>query len=443
MDFELHPIEVDRALRRAHEAWLSWKLREPVLEEEGDEHHPLATYRTVTGLSVFRAIGGLPEGDPLRAPLRRWVYRLAEQRIDHPTLSALTRARLSEHHHPDMPARQAASFAEMLKRALGDAPRREPWTRLLLVHAPPVSALGVELWQRRAEVARRMGLAHPGEIEAPMADVAAVADSLAAATRDRVRELGLGSLWGYLERAIGADVSGQWPARLSSQRLYDFFRESSLLRSLDIATAPLPRSVGAASFIRALALLGGAWFEALAPRDQPFVVARDPYGLGRHEAASLFAMLPLNPRFARLHLDVSPHALPDMQRRLAQIALLDLATMAFRVRLRKPALAGEQPFREAFADLASTDLTLSLPQAAAGALFPLGVEDEQALVGRLLAVARTEALIEAHDEDWFKNPRAIEQLRAEASLPPATTVEPERVERALAQTLKRLQQLLR
>ncbi len=443
MDFELHPVEVDRALRRAHDAWLSWKLREPLLEEEGDEHHPLAAYRSITGLSAFRAITGLPESDPLRVPLRRWVYRLAEQRINHPTLSALTRERLSEHRHPDMPARQAASFAEMLKRALGDAMRREPWTRLLLEHAPAVSGRSVELWQRRGEIAQRMGLAHPGEIESPMADVTALADSLTLTTRDRVRELGLGSLSAYIERAIGADVPGQWPARLSSQRLYDFFREGSLLRSLDIAAAPLPGSFGAASFVRALGLLGAAWFEALAPRDQPFVVAHDPYGLGRHEAASLFSALPLNPRFARLHLDVSPHALPDMQRRLAQIALLDLATLAFRVRLRGPALAGERSFREAFAELAGADLTLSLPPSAAGAIFPLGVEDEQALVGRLLAVARTEALIEAHDEDWFRNPRAIEQLRAEASLPPTTTVEPERVQRALEQTTKRLQALLR
>jgi hypothetical protein len=157
----------------------------------------------------------------------------------------------------------------------------------------------------------------------------------------------------------------------------------------------------------------------------------------------LFSALPLNPRFARLHLDVSPQVLPDMQRRLAQIWLLDLATLAFRVRLRGPALAGENEFREAFAELASADLMLSLPEAAAGALFTLGIEDETALVGRLLAVSRTEALIEAHDEDWFRNPRAIEQLRAEASLPPSTTVEPERVKLALEQTIKRLQALLR
>jgi hypothetical protein len=442
VDFEFHPLEVDRRLRRAHRTWLAGKLRRRAPEGD-DDPDPLATYRSVTGLSLFRRVSELPESEPLRAPLRRWVYRLAEQRINQAALSELERVRHEQHRHPDMPERRAVSFAALLTRALGDAPRREPWTRLLVEHAPPISARSVELWQRRREVALRLGLDHPGQIEAPLADVAAVADSLTLTTRERVRELGLVSLTDYFERAIGADVPGEWPARLTTQRLFDYFREGELLRSLELQAAPLPASVGAASFCRALGLVGGAWFEALAPRDQPFVIAHDPYGLERHEAAALLSLLPLNARFARRHLDISPRALPDVRRRLAQIWLLDLAVSAFRVRLRKPALASERAFRETFSELANGDLTLSLPEAAAGALFPLGIEDEQALLGRLLAVARTEALMEAHDEDWFRNPRAIEQLRAEARLPPASQADPDAVGRALALTKQRLQEFLR
>jgi hypothetical protein len=442
VDFEFHPVEIDRHLRRAQRSWLAWKLGER--KPDGDEDpHPLGAYRSVTGFSLFRRVTEMPESDPLRAPLRRWVYRLAEQRIDQPTLSALDRERHLEHRHPDMPVRQAVSVATLLTRALGDGPRREPWARLLVEFAPPISARSVELWQRRREIARRFGLADPREIEAPLPDVAGVADSLSRTTRERVSELALGSLAGYFERAIGADVPGQWPARITPQRLLDYFRDGDLLRSLAIEAAPLPESSGAASLGRALGLLGGAWYEALAPQDQPFVVAHDPYGLRRHEAAALFALLPLNARFALRYLDISPHALPDMQRRLAQIWLLDLAVAAFRVRLRQPALSGERPFREAFSELAHRDLTLSLPETVAGALFPLGIEDEQALLGRLLAPVRAEALVEAHDEDWFRNPRAIEQLRAEASLPPTTQADPDEVARALALTKRRLETLLR
>jgi hypothetical protein len=446
VDFEFNPIEVDRVLRRAHQSWLAWKLRDRTLDgldSEDTDAHPLAAYRSVTGLSLFRRVGEMPQNDPLREPLRRWIYRLAEQRIDQAPSNALARERTKQHRPPDAPGRQAVSFGQMLTRALGDAPRRELWARLLVAHAAPISARSVELWQRRREIAQRLGLAHPGEVEAPLPDTPAIADGLAATTRERVRELGLGSLAAFFERAIGADVPGAWPARLTPARMLDYFRDSDLLRALELRVAPLPAAFGAASFCRALGLLGAAWFEALAPHDQPFVVAHDPYGLGRHEAAALFSLLPLNARFARRHLDLSPHALPDAQRRLAQLWLLDLAVAALRVRWRKPALESERAFREAFAELARADLGLSLPENAAGALLSLGVEDEQALLGRLSALARAEQLVEAHDEDWFRNPRAIEQLRAEARLPPTVQADPARAQRALALTQRRLEQLLR
>jgi hypothetical protein len=443
VDFEFNPVEVDRTLRRAHQSWLAWKLRDRTLDAEDADDHPLAAYRSVAGLALFRRIGEMPASDPLREPLRRWVYRLAEQRIDQETSNALARERTRQHRPPDSPGRRAVSFEQMLTHALGDAPRRERWALLLIDHAPPISARTVELWQRRREIARRMGLGHPGEIEAPLPDAASIADALAKSTRERVRELRLGSLAAFLERAIGSDVPGAWPARLTPTRMLDYFRDTELLRSLEPRVAPLPASLGAASFCRALGQLGAAWFEALAPRDQPFVVAHDPYGLGRHEAAALFSLLPLNARFARRYLDISPHALPEVQRRLAQLWLLDLATAALRVRLRKPALASERAFREAFAELTHSDLGLSLPQNGAGALPSLGVEDEQALVGRLAALTRAEQLVEAHDEDWFRNPRAVEQLRAEASLPPVVHADPERTQGSLTLTMKRLELLLR
>lgn len=406
------------------------------------DQQPLAAYRSVTGLALFRRLGEMPEHDPLRTPLRRWVYRLAEQRIDQDSLNELALERHREHRHPDAPGRAPVSFATSLSRTLGDPPRRALWTRLLVEHSPGVSERAVELWQRRREIARRMGLGDPAEIESPVAGMEAFADQVAATTRERMRELGLGSLADLFERAIGADAPGLWPARLTPQRVLDYFRDGDLLRSLELQAAPLPASFGAASLCRALGVLGSAWFEALAPTDQPFVIAHDPYGLGRHEARALFAGLPRNPRFAQRHLDISAHASPDLLRRLGRIWLIDLALAALRVRLRRHALASERAFREAFAELAHADLGLSLPESAAGALFALGVEDEQALAGELLAVERADALIEAHDEDWFRNPRAIEQLRFEARLPPRGSVAPERLEAASKRALRRLTELL-
>lgn len=392
---------------------------------------------------MFRGISELPEHDPLRAPVRRWVYRLAEQRINHEVLTRLTRERRLLRHPQDAPRQVGLSIDEMLKRSLTDAPRREVWMRLLLECGRPASEVTVELWQRRSEIARRLGLSAPASIESPATNAHDLAVELAASLRERVAELELRSLADYVEKALGQDVPGSWPGRLSPQRMLDYFRDGALLSSLDLRAPPLPEALGAASFCRALGLLGAAWLEALAPTDQPFVVAHDPYGLQRHAAGALFSLLPLNARFLTRHLDVATHAVADVQRRLAQLWLLELMATAFRVQLRRGALDGERAFREGFHELGHRDLTLTLPPELAGAIFAPGVEDEQHLAGLLLGAQRAEQLLEAHDEDWFRNPRAIEQLRAEAHQPPSAHVEPELLATAAAVTTKRLQRLLR
>ena len=441
VDFDWSPIELDRQLARAFAQWRAWRSR---LERSADpEDEPLAYFRPVLGLSFFQQLGDLPESDPLREPLRRAVYRLAEQRINHEVLTRLATEWQLERPHPETPGRRVQSALGLREHALSDTPRRPIWTRLWLEAAPAISAVAVDLWQRRREIARRMGLDGPESIESPAAGLQDIARRVADATRDRVRELRLGSLTGFTELALGRDVAGDWPARLTPAHLINFFRDGDLLRSLDLEPSALPSSVGAASTQRALAKLGAAWLEALAPRDQPFVIAHDPYGLRRHEAAASFALLPLNERFLSRHLGLAAHAIPDVQRRLAQIALLELAQAAFRVELRAHALTGERSFREAFTELARHNLDVSLPPSAAGVVFALGIEDEQRFVGSLLAARKAHVLIEAHDEDWFRNPRAIEQLRAEASLPPLIRVEADEVSAAATFALGRLEKLLR
>ena len=475
--FPHSPIEIDRGLARAAGQWAGWRQRlraEPAPEADAEDDDVLDQFRPVTGLSLFRELGELPVHDPLREPLQRWVYRLAEQRINSETITRLERERRRKREISEAPGRAAVSIARLLAGCLEDAPRREQWLRLFIQHASPVSAISIELWQRRREIARRMRLSSPAQIEsalqlpAPSAEasppsapspialpapVAAPADPakagvtlaqrLSEALRDRMRELAPGSPAALLDSALGREIPGAWPGRLSAQRLSDFFRSGDLLRSLDLRLEALPASLGAASFCRALGVLGAAWFEALAPADQPFVVAHDPYGAGRHEASALFALLPLNAKFLLRHLELPRAALPDVQRRLAQLWLVDLAQAALRVQLRPYALAGEQAFRETFSELVNQELQISLPPTLAGALFQLDVEDEQRLLGRLLAAERERELTEAHDEDWFRNPRALEQLRAEAHRPPAVRVELQRAQAALVQTTRRLGQLLR
>jgi hypothetical protein len=46
--------------------------------------------------------------------------------------------------------------------------------------------------------------------------------------------------------------------------------------------------------------------------------------------------------------------------------------------------------------------------------------------GLLVALAKNDRLIQAHDQDWFRNPRAVDELRAEFESAPA--LEPEKAE---------------
>jgi hypothetical protein len=60
----------------------------------------------------------------------------------------------------------------------------------------------------------------------------------------------------------------------------------------------------------------------------------------------------------------------------------------------------------------------------------LGEEDTQRFAGLLLAFERHQKLVQAHDEDWFKNPRASDQLLSEAALPPQTQLDSGEIERS-------------
>jgi hypothetical protein len=430
VNFDGSPFELDRELSRAHDAWRAWRRRlelNPQLEDA-----PLERYRPHTSRRTFLNLGRLPEDDPLRDPLRRWVYRLGEERVNQAALTDVARSRYFERHPLLGPKSGDFSLGEMLERALSERGKRAPWLGAFAQHAGATSNLMVTLWQRRGEFARRLGLESPLAIEASLDDAAAVAQGVATRLRERVAEAELGSPQGWLDAALGEDVRAAWPARLNGPRLLDYFRDGSLFRGLELKPRRLPSAVGAASFLLGFARLGGAWFEAQTPTDQPFCVARDPYRLDEHVASYLFALLPLNPAFLARKLDVGKDAMVDIRRRLAQIWALELAAAALRVRLRAAAFDSESRLRETYEELAELDLGVRLPRQLAGVLFRLRSEDEQRLLGLLLAAERAAQLTDAHDEDWFRNPRAIEQLRAEAKLPPRTRLAREVVDGAVA-----------
>jgi hypothetical protein len=437
VNFDGAPLELDRELSRAFDGWRAWRQRLEITPQFEDT--PLERFRPHTSRRTFQRLGLLPDDDPLRDSLRRWVYRLGEQRVNQGALTQVALSRYVERHALSTPAAGDFSLSQMFERSLGERGRRAPWLTMFVQHATECSSHVVTLFQRRAEFARRLGLESPLAIEASTDDASETATRLAVRLRERVAEPELGSAQGWLDAALGEDVRATWPARLNGPRLLDFFRDSDLFRGLELRPRPLPSAVGAASFLLGFGRLGSAWFDAQTPTDQPFCIARDPYRLDEHTASYLFALLPLNPTFLARRLDVGRDSMVDIRRRLAQIWALELSATALRVRLRSAAFHGEVRLRETFEELCELDLGVRLPQSLAGAFFRLRSEDEQRFLGLLLAAEREQRLIDAHDEDWFRNPRAIEQLRAEAKLPPKTRVDKDTLEAALATTQRRIE----
>jgi hypothetical protein len=96
---------------------------------------------------------------------------------------------------------------------------------------------------------------------------------------------------------------------------------------------------------------------------------------------------------------------------------------ALKVLLRPSAHAGKVPLAEALEAGIDRALGVGMSGVAPYAFLRLHVDDSQRFAGVLRAARRYQALLDEHDEDWFDNPRAADQLRAEAALAPPVVLE--------------------
>jgi hypothetical protein len=272
-----------------------------------------------------------------------------------------------------------------------------------------------------------MGAGDADEIDSAGTDVASAAERWVARTADAFAEVSSSEAT-FFDAALASGARDGWPRHIAPRTIADFFRETDLLRDLDLETGALPKPYGASSYLRALARVGEAWTDATAPADQPFVVAHDPYGQRRRTMGALFATIPLERTFLRRTLGVDPSRIEEHRRILFGAVLIESRAAALRVLLRRAALAGRRAFRETFEARVADVLGMSLPPHAAGALWAPSADEDQRFTGQLLAATEVRRLREAHDEDWYRNPRACEELRDEASRSPETTTTKEALE---------------
>jgi hypothetical protein len=119
----------------------------------------------------------------------------------------------------------------------------------------------------------------------------------------------------------------------------------------------------------------------------------------------------------------------DHRRSLARVLLVELREAALRLSLRAPALSGGSTLLRAYPELGDQALGVELHPSLLGVIFTPRSGDAQRFAARLIAVAVDHRLTEAHDDDWFRNPRAVEELREAARAPAPIVAEKEELER--------------
>jgi len=418
---DLDVLELDRTLGRAEEEWRRW--RRALAAGEGIDEDPFVFTRPALGKTKLEAVRALPPGDPLRAPLERWVYRLTEQRINREAIAIGVARRRVEGHPIDAPVRGTWTLSAMLAQALDPTPRRGAWLDALRARSTGASLVEATLWERRQELARRLGLdgADAHEIAAPAATAAL--DDFLSATDVLAGELGVTALPAWLGAALAEGAGAGWPGRLNAPALADLLRDTPWVDRVELSLPPLPAPVAPASFARGLVALGGAYARALAPAHQPFVIARDPYSLPEHFHGSLVLPVLLAPEFLRRRLGVERARLAAQRRALGAMLLCHARALALALALRAAALRGRGALAEGMDELAARALGFPLGASSGGVLFRPRADGASRFAALLLALRWHRELVERHDEDWFWNPRAAEEIRAAAGGSPPDAVD--------------------
>jgi hypothetical protein len=420
------PFQVDRKLAETARAWLAF--RRALRRGEGAEHRFEAVGRYASRELVLE-LRAASARDPLAPALATWAHRLHLEHATSELVAERERALRSERHALNAPEAGKFTLRELLDAALADTKgARRGFVEALGAHASKAGDLELERWEKLVEVSNGLGDA----AGAVLPFGAPYGEELAAkwleATDAAMAELGVEDFSSLLELALGRRSPAAWPARLTGRSLAGLFDEANWLDHVTLDAFDLPRALGAASFVRGLDAFGAALAGALAPRKLPFAVAHEPFDLRGAAFGALFALVPCGESFARRKLEVTRARLGEHRRALARALLVGTRGLALRVLLRRPTLAGRRTLTEAYPELVFRALRVELSPRTSAVLYRSRVSDGARLSGLFAAAERRARLERMHDEDWYRNPRAVAELvettrQSAPEAPPAERLE--------------------
>jgi len=408
------PLAWDRQVRLLAEFDENYSARLRLDPEKADLGGPFVGVPAITEREAFSELRALPIELPVRRGLERWMFRLADARVN----SALLRAQAcfwrTEPFVVESQKERSFTRAELLSLLLSDAAARTRWLSELeraLVDAPGFVS---ELWQRRQELATRAGFESLTAVLDPVEGMRERAEQWRAATDALSSDVLPRDPLLLLDVAQANGANQGWPARMVAPAMASLLGDRTWLRLGHVKAPTWPRLLSPTSFLRALHRLGQALARAWAPESYPFAVSHDPWNLPGHRLGALLSSLPLNESWQRRVLGLSRDQARLQVRALSRSVLLASRGLCLKLAMRDAALVSSKALKSAHCELTSACFGFELPVPFAGWLPRIGRSDAQRLAGFWLGLYDHEQLIQTIDEDWYRNPRAIEMLRGQS-----------------------------
>ncbi len=226
-----------------------------------------------------------------------------------------------------------------------------------------------------------------------------------------------------LARTLARDAISGWPAHLGPRWVLSIFGGLDLLRGIALEDVRLPIALGGASFARAMGAFGEAFGEAAAPSGVPFSILRPALDLRPMRIGALLGMLVGERTFARRAMELGPGAAIDHARTFARATLASMRLRAAGVRIRASLFPVRDDLDDRFREETARVWGEPLPAELAGVLPRVTHDSSARFVAVLLAALDRRSLIETLDEDWYRNPRCTEVLRALAAEAPTELTE--------------------
>ena len=392
----------------------------------------------------YERVRELDESDPLRAPLLRWVHRLTEMRVNQLWLDEDERLYREVEHAVREPRDTKLNLAAMKKQALAaQRAEAEVWWTNIERCGRALSAHRAEYFQRCTEVYERLGEENMAAGTSCLTSGANLTELMAPLwpiLRGLLEDAGAVSFSEIIRLALGEHHTDGWPARLHPDSMLRLLSATELFRAVPLQMGALPARLSPASFLRTGHQLGRALCLGWAPTDRPFVLLRDPDDLWGHRLGYVLLLWQLSPIFDEKALGLGRARAQERRRSGGQMLCAFVTLSAIRT-LWFETLLDHRVSGPELAEVFSTHLPCRrepIPRYAALSALTVRRDEGTRFAALCDAALLFDEYVQMYDEDWWRNPRALQQLRAEHSTHAETRVDDQRVRLGQSKLCERL-----